>query len=230
MLINSQKKLLGKINKLYKSSTLHRNIFRKRIGLFISIPKNGSKSILRNFDLGTNRDSENTSSLIIFENHQLGKVLNQKYNLNDLFVFCFSRCPYDRTISWFEYHKNLKPYSELNFRDWLDKGMPHHWVQQNKTNFLLENKSPLEQHIFIEDCKVDFIGKIEDFENSQKIVKDELNKICSMENLKYRFNIQFNHINTSKRNKKIEGYYDARSKKIVSKLLSKDFDIFGYDK
>ena len=192
------RKLKKKIKDLKDRSFLHNNFFRKRIGLFISIPKNGSKSILNNFSLGNIRGIENSPSLVIFENHQRGKILSQKYNLDNLFVFCLSRNPYDRTVSWFEYHKNIPPYCELNFIEWVDQGMPHHWVQQNQTNYLIENLSPLEQHIFIDDCKVDFIGKLENYSKCLNIIQEKLNSICKEKNINYRFKPTNYIVNNSK--------------------------------
>ncbi|MBC8488197.1 MAG: hypothetical protein H8D45_19385 [Bacteroidetes bacterium] len=71
---------------------------RKRIAVFISIPRNASKTVLNILELGANRDIENTDSPVIYENHQRGVVLASKYELENLFVFCFSRNPYDRYI------------------------------------------------------------------------------------------------------------------------------------
>lgn len=81
---------------------LHCNYGGERIAAFVSIPKNASKSVLDILELGANRDHDNTTSLVIYENHQRAAVLARKYNLAELFVFCFARNPYSRCISWYQ--------------------------------------------------------------------------------------------------------------------------------
>ncbi len=131
-------------------NVIHINNSGVRIGVFISIPKNASKSILNILALGKNRDQENTSSLIIYENHQRASILSQKYDLNNLFVFSFVRNPYDRCISWYEYHKNMELYRSLSFSSWVKQRMPHHWRIQNQTDYVSEGFSPLFQYNFVE--------------------------------------------------------------------------------
>ena len=69
----------------------------KIFGAFISIPKCTSKTILEMFELGHNRDnhlSEKINQNIIFENHQRLKILEERYNLEDKYIFTFVRHPY----------------------------------------------------------------------------------------------------------------------------------------
>jgi len=105
-----------------------------RVAAFISIPKNASKTVLHMLRLGKNRDRDTTSSPVIYENHQRGAVLADKCRLDRLYTFCFVRDPYERCISWYEYHRNLQPYESLTFADWVHAGMPHHWKRQNQTD------------------------------------------------------------------------------------------------
>ena len=203
---------------------------RKRIAVFISIPKNASKTVLNILKLGANRDIDNADSPVIYENHQRGVVLASKYELENLFVFCFSRNPYDRCVSWYEFHKNIEPYKSLTFEKWIKKGMPHHWEKQNETNYIKENMSPLLQYNFVDQCKVDFIGKIENFENDLKTIVDKLNRIWVQSNFKKRFKYNNKNINKSKRNSNIDSYYTNETKEIVHTLLKKDFLYFGYKK
>lgn len=201
----------------------------KRIGAFISIPKNASKTVLDIMALGKNRDIEYTDSLVIYENHQRGAVLAKRYNLEQLFVFCFSRNPYDRCISWYTYHRLLEPYKSMSFDDWVKSGLPHHWIRQNATNYASEGISPLLQYNFIKDCKIDFIGRIENFEQDLKGIIEKLNAICSRQKIDSRFSYNQKHLNASEKQSENIGYTDE-TRKIVYTLLKKDFEYFGYEK
>ena len=56
------------------------------VGVFISIPKCASKTILDMFKLGKNRDnhfSEKSEQFIIYENHQRFIILLKPYDLTD---------------------------------------------------------------------------------------------------------------------------------------------------
>lgn len=201
----------------------------KRISAFISIPKNASKTVLDILALGRNRDVEYTDSPVIYENHQRGCVLSERYNLEHLFVFCFSRNPYDRCLSWYTYHRLLEPYKSMSFDDWIKSGLPHHWIRQNATDYEREGISPLLQYNFIENCKVDFIGRIENFEQDLKIVIERLNSICIAQKLDPRFLYGNKLLNTSEKQKENIMYTDE-TREIVYFLLQKDFEYFGYEK
>lgn len=201
----------------------------KRIGAFISIPKNASKTVLDIMALGKNRDIEYTDSPVIYENHQRGSVLAKKYDLEQLFVFCFSRNPYDRCVSWYTYHRLLEPYKSMSFGDWIKSGLPHHWVRQNATNYEREGISPLLQYNFIENCRVDFIGRIENFEEDLNVVIETLNAICMEQKLDHRFLYGDKRLNTSEKQRE-NVWYTNETREIVYTLLKKDFEYFGYEK
>lgn len=201
-----------------------------RIGAFISIPKNASKTVLDVLELGRNRDSEITNSLVIYENHQRGMVLDARYNLGPLYVFCFCRNPYDRCVSWFEYHKEMEPYRTLSFETWIKNGMPHHWVQQNQTNYITEGISPLLQYHYVEQCKIDFVGRMENFEQDFSSIIEKLNELCTHKGLLHRFSYRNEQLNTSTRHAAMDSYYTPETRKIVYELLEKDFTYFGYER
>lgn len=207
-----------------------RHDFVDRVGVFISIPKNASKAVLKILDLGENRNKENTNSLIIFENHQRGEVLNRKYDLDNLFVFCFSRNPYDRCISWFEYHQDIEPYKSLTFEQWVKAGMPHHVIRQNETDYVNEGISPLLQYNYVKNCKIDLVGKMENFSDDLTAIVERLNCLCKDKNINHTFSNTNARLNTSKRAPNIAQYYSPETKAIVYETLRKDFDYFKYEK
>ncbi|MDY6904695.1 MAG: sulfotransferase family 2 domain-containing protein [Thermodesulfobacteriota bacterium] len=214
--------------KVKKSPVIHDNRNAIRIGAFISIPKNASKSVLDILELGHNRDEETTRSLVIYENHQRAAVLDRKYGLDNLFVFCFSRNPYDRCVSWFEYHKDIEPYKFYTFESWIKNGMPHHWDIQNQTNYAEKGLSPLLQYNFVENYKVDFIGQIENFSRDINTVIERLNTICENRGLRHRFQYTPKRVNTSERHTDLQHYYTKETREIVYAHLKQDFMHFGY--
>jgi chondroitin 4-sulfotransferase 11 len=223
-------KINNTVNKMLRHiNVVHNNKNKVRFGVCISIPKNASKSVLDILELGPNSDEENTASLIIYENHQRATILSKKYDFNNLFVFTFVRNPYDRCISWYEYHKNLEPYRSLSFSTWIEQEMPHHWKIQNQTDFELEGISPLLQYNFVERQKVDFIGKIESFLDDMKTIIVKLNMLCKKNDITYRFDFIDKQVNTSNRSYDWH-YYVRETKEMVSSLLNKDFEFFGYEK
>jgi len=223
-------KTVLKFFELRKAPVIHSNPQAIRIAAFISIPKNASKSMLEILALGPNRDVENTTSLVIYENHQRAVVLRQKYNLSHLFVFCFVRNPYDRCVSWYEYHKDIEPYHSMPFESWIRNGMPHHITVQNGTDYVAEGLSPLLQYNYVESQRIDFIGRMESFEQDMVNIIEKLNTICATKGLLHRFEYIDSKVNTSNRISDYEHYYTKETKEIVFSTLQKDFEYFGYPK
>lgn len=202
-----------------------------KAGVFISIPKNGTYSVKKVLKLDKNADRK-YGSIIISEKHQKGSVLDDKYDLDHPFVFCFSRDPYDRTISWYEYHKQKKiePYTSLSFNDWVKAGLPHHWETLKETNWAEEDISPLLQYNFIADCDVDFIGKIEHFQRDMKKIVQKLNEMLINTGREPVFEFVDVKRNKSNRSKDLEHYYTQEAREIVAGKLHRDFEVFGYEK
>ena len=200
--------------------------YQHRIGLFISIPKNASKS------MGIILDLWSENELVIHRDHITVAELSQQYNLNGLFVFCFSRNPYTRSVSWYRYHKKLgfPIYNSMTFEEWVSKGMPHHWGGHSEYR-VYSGGSPLLQYNFVEGGKVDFIGKLENFRPDMMIVIDRLNELCKKKGVRSRF--KFSNIRDNSSTKPYfdyDSYYNKSTKATVYSLLKKDFEYFGYDK
>lgn len=204
------------------------------IGAFISIPKCASTTILDMFKLGENRDNhydEKTPQSIIFENHQRLKVLENRYNLENKYIFTFVRNPYDRIESWYYYHKSLalEPYKSKSLNEWIQQGCQTHWRVQNRTNWVGENISPLLQYNFIDGkTKMNYIGKIENFEVDCRIIISQINQILEDNNFTNRIEYEPVKSNTSDRRNK-ETISD-KNKEIIYHMFKKDFDYFEYAK
>jgi len=207
---------------------LHHNPNKIRVGAFVSIPKNGSKSVLKILGLGQNRDLEDTTSLVIYENHQRAELLAERYDLENLFVFCFCRNPYDRCVSWYEYHKKIEPYKSCTFTRWIQKRMPHHFKKQNLTDYVEKGISPLLQCNFTKGVDMTFVGRMEVFSQDMLTIGNELNSRCRNRKLRHRFTVREIKVNTSKRDSDYMAYYTPETRKIVANMLAEDFDTFKY--
>jgi hypothetical protein len=70
-------------------------------------------------------------------------------------------------------------------------GCETHWVIQNKTNWKKEKLSPLLQYNFIDaPTKVDFIGRMENFEEDTLRLKDILNKLFEKHGVSKRISFE----------------------------------------
>jgi len=200
------------------------------LGVFVSIPKCASHSILKMFKLGSNRNkhlNEKSNQFIIYENHQRLKILEKRYDLENKFIFTFARNPYQRIVSWFYYHKKTNPYKNMTLNEWIEDGCKTHWGKQNETDWTKEKLSPLLQFNFIESdlFKVNFIGKIENFEKDCKEIISQLNRRIKENNLKHSLTYEKTWVNKSKKqNEEIS----KRNKDLIYELFRKDFEYFNY--
>ena len=205
---------------------------KKIVGVFISIPKCASKTILEMFKLGKNRNEhfdEKSEQFIIYENHQRLKILEKKYNLKDKYIFTFVKHPYQRIISWFYYHKNIEPYRSQTLNEWISNGCQTHWNIQNQTNWKKESLSPLLQYNFIDgNSKINYIGKIENFENECKIIISQLNTLFDQNNCQTK--ILYKEIKTNTSSKKNNDIITDENKNLIYNIFRKDFDYFKYHK
>jgi hypothetical protein len=202
------------------------------LGAFISIPKCASKTILEMFKFGRNRDNhftEKSDQFIIYENHQRLKILEDKYDLKNKYIFTFVRHPYQRIISWFYYHKNIEPYKSQSVNEWISNGCQTHWHIQNKTNWKKENLSPLLQYNFIDgDSEINYIGKIENFEQDCKYIISQLNKLFEQNNCPKK--ILYKKIKKNTSFNKNNDVITDENKSLIYNMFRKDFDYFNYHK
>ena len=206
-----------------------------RIAAFISIPKNASKTVLSVLGLGPDRDREFTDSLVIYESHQRAALMARRFPLDDLFVFCVARNPYDRCVSWYAYHRGrgFEPYRSLSFDAWVRRGMPHHWRRVNQTNFAHLGLTPLLQHTFVDGVRLDFVARMERLDADFAFIVDRLNAICRDRRIPHRFRCPptLPATNTSTwQLPRTDEYYTEETRAIVGSLLEKDFTHFGYQK
>jgi len=184
------------------------------------------------FKLGENRDDhfdEKSDQFIIYENHQRLKILEQKYDLKDKYIFIFVRHPYQRIKSWFYYHKNEEPYKSQSLNEWISNGCQTHWEIQNKTNWKEENLSPLLQYNFIDgNSEINYIGKIENFEQDCLNIISQLNTLFDQNNCSKK--ILYEEIKQNKSSKNNNDEITDENKSLIYNMFRKDFDYFNYQK
>lgn len=202
------------------------------LGCFISIPNCRCETIIEIFKLGECRDNHYAGSYnqyIIYENHQRLKVLEENFNLENKYVFTFVRNPYDRIKSWYYCHKDIYPYNSKSLNEWIKDGCQTHWKIQNKTNWEEEKLSPLLQYNFIDGNKnLDYIGKIENFDEDCKNIISDINNILEKNNNKNRLTYKFIKKNISIKNNNEE--ITDENKELIYNMFKKDFDYFNYGK
>lgn len=199
------------------------------LATFISIPRNGSHSVRQALGLGPNRDLDTVASEVIDENHQRGAVLAERYGLAGSFVFCMARHPYSRCLSWYRFHRHLEPYRSLSFEHWVANGLPHHWLTQNATDYYTTGLSPLLQHTFVTGCQVDYIGRVEHFDESLASIVERLNALRGERGLPPGFRTAEVHHNASPPEPAVEQLESEHTRRAVHELLRTDYEHFGYE-
>ena len=162
-------------------------------------------------------------SVNFYKSHYGEKVFNSLYK------FCFVRNPYDRVKSWYNYHINTEPYKSQTLNEWIQNGCPTHWKVQNQTNWRKENLSPLLQFNFVDGkTKVDFVGKIENFEEDCKLIISKLNKLFEDNGLEKR--ISYKTLQANRSTDQTKEQITDENKELIYTMFRKDFEYFGYEK
>ena len=206
------------------------------LGCFISIPKCASKTILSMFQLGQNRTnhySEKSEQCIIYEDHQRLKILEKKFDLNNIYTFAFVRHPYSRIKSWYYYHKKIKPYNKQSLDEWIRNGCQTHWelADKGENQWNKEKISPLLQYNFIQgNKKVNYIGKLENFDEDCKKIISNLNEIFKKNNYQKKINFKYIKKNITTGKEYPRCVISEKSKNLIYTMFKKDFDYFNYEK
>jgi hypothetical protein len=213
---------------------------------FVSIPKNASQTLYKFLNVKRDDPYHKLTPILSYNHEPLSSMISvyeerTKMDFREnLFIFCFSRNPYDRAVSWFHYHRmayqqyhTVKPNIEKDlhiydttFEDWVMKGCPHHFKESiSQLHFIRKHK----------DC-IDFIGRVETLQNKENsdLLKLEPKLREILKTSKYP-NWKFRTYNISKKtnvssHKSYETYYTPELKQKVYDVFKEDFEYFGYDK
>ena len=199
-----------------------------RLGAFLSNPRSGTNTVREVLGLGPNRDHDDTDSPVIHENHCRYVELARRHDLTGLFVFGFVRHPAERARSWFDFHRQLEPYRELDFDGWVAAGLPHHWHEQNGTRWLEEGLNPLLQAHFVPAEGIDFVGRHERFDDDLRAVVAELDRRAEARGLSHRFRFRAMRLNASRLPGAREPIRPDTAARL-RELLAEDYARFGYE-
>ena len=143
---------------------------------------------------------------------------NDKYNLEEYFIFSFCRNPFDRLVSAFNYIQGggVNRFDE-RLRD--DLGLQNLEFKEFALNLLNQD---LPEHFmpqvnFFAGRNLNFVGKFENIQQDFDIVCDKIG--IPRQKLPHR----------NKRNHKhYTEYYDDETRQIVAEKYAKDIEYFGY--
>ena len=220
----------------YSGAALLREYLRttKINAAFIWIPKTAGSSIysllgsppkLKKLHLVRNRFVN--KGIVTFGHMDYSKLVKRGYVSRrfdeSAFKFAFSRNPYDRAVSLYEYLKTQKimkqmrvPCNEsfLSFCRRLKNNGCENIGLYNVRGFSQCNP----QVRWIENVRVDFIGKYESLEKDSKEILDLLELPAA----------RLPHLNAM-HHADYRSYYCSESKEIVEEFYEEDFRYFGYE-
>jgi len=201
---------------------------KNKNAVFIWIPKNAGTSIYKTLKKHGCLKAKKVPrvkyrfsqrGIVTFGHMNYSQLVKQGY-VNDRFdatayKFCFSRNPYDRAISLYEYFKGDFP-EGTSFPDFIRK------ITENGVRPIgLFNSAGLSscnpQVRWIENVKIDFYGTYENLGQDFNIVLRSLG-LPEMSLL---------HLNKSKRSDYTD-YYDFDTKRRVEEFYKEDFEFFNY--
>lgn len=207
---------------------------------FVHIPKNGgttSKFIINKLKNDRIISSENRfyvlkeKDFIEFNSSPRELLLmGRSQKIEHYFTFCFTRNPWDRCVSYYfwclEHPRRrtlsngqiLKNLSFDKFIKLIPKILKDSYKKYNNMKWHLSPQ--YEQTLGIENKKIDFIGKLENFEEDFKMVLKLNNINFREEDLSIKKN--------KTTHKHYSLYYNEETKKIVEDIYKKDIEEFGY--
>jgi hypothetical protein len=179
----------------------------KAVALFIHIPKTAGGSLKRS-----------VPEKIVCPAHYTAREAREMFSTQDrwdeLFKFAFVRNPWDRMVSWYEFHfgNHWGDYRRYSFTEWVENGLQHHWkVPYNPlvmSNFL-DNEAG--------DMMLDEVFRFEELAAAYQTLQDKLD-----------FDMDLVHVHASTR-KPYRLYYTRNTEQIVANAFAKDIERFGYE-
>lgn len=210
--------------------------YKKRF-IFVHIPKTAGTSIESHlFNIPLNKDDiiDYSSLPLEYQNkHLIGnenqftrmihypikKIIKVKHNINinDFFIFCFVRNPFDRLVSEYHYFRfpniiPFKDYVKYIVKQTFDLGKLEKWFSAHL----------LPQYDFIsinDKIYCNFIGRFENLEEDYKF-------ICKKLDIKEH---GLPHYKKSRRDTDYRIYYDDETRAIVENCYKKDLENFNYE-
>ena len=209
-------------------------ISHKHKFVMISVPKTGSTTLRKFLDPLSDLMS-NGSNKSPYYDHTTANLLqthfiSKEWNWNNYFKFGFVRNPWDWMVShWFYRAKFIDEHEnhQHNMNTWSLNFLHACQFQFANTNgfgewclkYGLDEFKNQSEWLYNEDdvCLVDYIGKMEDFQNSFNVVCEKIG--LGKKNLSVKNKTK--HANYT-------SYYTLDVKNAVASKFSRDIDLFGY--
>ena len=137
---------------------------------------------------------------------------------NSFFKFSAVRNPWARAVSLYSRGEGIPLKDKLTFDEFCDNHIyasdtcRQPTLHENQYDWLCDNKGQI---------LVDYIYKIEDFDNAINIIKSQTNNRLILKNIK------LNQSPNSK-SKDYRDFYNDKTRKIIEKRFEKDIDYFKY--
>ena len=203
---------------------------------FIHIPKCAGTSIEKAMKIQENHSHgfgkkryHNRHSRYVFQLQHF--TYNQLHSFHVLpkdrtfYYFTFVRNPYSRLVSDFKWchrwlrHANIFEHLDSDKRGWSTFKDFVYFVKKHveeyiDSDFLWSHFSP--QYKFIEDCPIDYIGRVENFEKDLEHVSKESG-----------VSLEVHHLN-KRQHRPYQEFYTKELQDIVYELYKEDFERFGY--
>lgn len=194
--------------------------------VFIWIPRNAGTSIYsilrKQGCVKIKRKSQAVvhynNKMVTFGHMDYSSLMNEGYIKKEDFKFCFSRNPYDRAVSLFEWKKSHGIINCKNSFDWfvdmLHQGI-HPIGDFNSKGFSICNP----QIEWVKGLELDFCGSVENLQRDFRLLSQILD-------FPYR---EVAVKNTSPREETLK-YYNRQTREKVKNFYCEDFEYFGYKK
>ena len=195
--------------------------------IFLHIPKSGGstiKCLLKEID----------KNAVPLGHMPISKMKNDLNFNESYFKFTFVRNPWARLNSLYFFLLNQTPkhihykYDKLKVRFLQDNNISFsEFIKECSVNFINSpdsvrggfnlNAAPYTDRYILPDNPLDFIGKVENFQ-------EDFNTICDKIGIPHQ---ELPHKNASK-HKHYTEYYDDETRQIVAEKYAKDIEYFGY--
>lgn len=151
--------------------------------------------------------------------------------LNKMFKFSFVRNPFSLLVSSYNYNINSrnvfwngsndkKIKEKITFKSYLNSLLKSKNREiENKLHKLNTQPYSINKWILGNETELDFIGKVENFDNDFK-------KVCDIINIRYK---KLGKINDNKEKVNYKDYYDDDDKRIVYYLFEDELNKFNYE-
>lgn len=129
------------------------------------------------------------------------------------FKFIFVRNPWERLVSFYEYH-NLRSKENKDFKKWIMEKVIHGQIDRHGAHGLNQWQYFTDEE---DNIIIDFVGRYENLQEDFKTICDTIGFT----------NVNLPYVNTSRHRDYIE-YYDDESREAISNFSKKVINYFGY--